>query len=291
MSLFVQQIIEGLSAGAVYAALALAIVLIFRGTGMLNFAQGEMAMFGTYLAWQLIAWGIPLAGAVAVALVLSFVGGALIERLVIRPIEGADELTVTIVTLGLFLGINSVAVWIWTSLVKDFPPMFSGAPLRFGDVTVGRQSMGILAVTLVAFALLFALFRHTSLGLSMRAVADNPESSRLAGISVGRTTMVSWGLASVLGTLAGVLVVPKLFLEPNVLFSVLLYAFAAAALGGMDSFGGAIVGGLSVGVIESLAGAYVVPADMKAVLALGIIVVVLLVRPSGLFGSRKQVRA
>lgn len=291
MTLFVQQILEGLSSGAIYAALALAIVLIYRGTGMLNFAQGEMAMLATYFAWQLLHWGAPLLVAIVLALVASFVGGALIERVFIRPIHGADELTVTVVTIGLFLAINSIAAWIWTSLVKDFPPLFGGEPLRFGGVSISRQSVAILAVALVTFVVVWAIFKHTRLGLSMRAVADNPESSKLVGISVGTTTMVSWGLASVLGSLAGILVVPRLFLEPNVLFGVLLYAFAAAALGGMDSFGGAIVGGLIVGVVESLAGAYLVAADLKVVLALGIIVVVLVVRPAGLFGTTRQVRA
>jgi branched-chain amino acid transport system permease protein len=291
MTLFIQQLIEGLSSGAIYAALALAIVLIYRGTGLLNFAQGEMAMFATYFTWQLLEWGAPLLVAIVVALVAAFLGGALVERTIIRPIHGADELTVTVVTLGLFLALNSVAAWVWTSLVKDFPPLFSGGPLRAGGVSVSRQSVATLAVALVTFLVVYLVFKHTSLGLSMRAVADNPESSRLVGISVGRTAMISWGLASMLGALAGILVVPQLFLEPNVMFGVLLYAFAAAALGGMDSFGGAIVGGLAVGVIESLAGAYLVPADLKVVLALGIIVLVLVVRPAGLFGTKKLVRA
>ena len=291
MTLFVQQLIEGLSSGAIYAALALAIVLIYKGTGMLNFAQGEMAMFTTYFAWQLLHWGLPLGIAIIITLGASFVGGALIERLIIRPVQGADELTVTVVTLGLFLAINSVAAWIWTSLVKSFPPLVSGPSIRIGEVSISRQAVIILVVAVLTFAIVFWVFKKTTLGLSMRAVADNPVSSRLVGVSVGRINMVSWGLASLLGSIAGILVVPQLFLEPNVLFGVLLYAFAAAALGGMDSFGGAILGGLIVGVVESLAGAYLVPADMKMVLALGIIVVVLVVRPSGLFGSKVQVRA
>jgi branched-chain amino acid transport system permease protein len=291
MTFFIQQVVEGLSAGAIYAALALALVLVFKGTAMINFAQGEMAMFSTYVAWQLNAWGLPLPVAILGALAFAFAGGVVLEWSVVRPVRGANELTVTVVTLGLFLGLNSLAAWIWTSQVKGFPSLFTGDPIRLGGVTVSRDSLGTLVVALLVFGVLYWLFARTRVGLSMRAVAANSESAQLVGVSVNRTSMLSWGLASLLGALAAVLVVPTLFLEPNALFGVLLYAFAAAALGGLDSFGGAIVGGLVVGLTESLAGAYLVPSDMKMVLALGIIMVVLVVRPSGLFGSRTVVRA
>ncbi|GAA4210858.1 branched-chain amino acid ABC transporter permease [Streptosporangium oxazolinicum] len=281
-----QQIIDGLSSGAVYAGMALALVLIYRFTGIVNFAQGEMAMFSTYIAWQLVQWGMPFWVALPVTLAVSFTGGMLIERLVVRPFEGGPELTVVIVTVGMFIFVNAAAGLIWTFLVKDFPAPFPGGALRLGDVGVAYSAVGVLAVTGAVMGLLYLLFLHTKLGLAMRAVASDPGSARLVGIRVGTVLALGWGLAAAVGALSGILIAPHLFLEPNMMGGVLIYAFAAATLGGFDSPGGAVLGGLLVGLAETLAGAYidVIGSDLKVGVPLAIIFGVLLLRPQGLFG-------
>lgn len=284
---FVQQIIEGLSAGALYAGMALALVLIYRFTGIVNFAQGELAMFSAFLAWQLVASGMPFWAALPVTIAVSFAGGMLIERIVIRPVEGAPELTLVIVTVGLFFFVNAAAGWIWSYQLKSFPNPFPDGSLRMGGVTAGYGSLGILTVVAVVMTLLYLLFRYTRIGLAMRAVATNPQSARLAGIGVGTVLALGWGLAAAVGAVSGVLSAPLLFLEPNMMGGVLIYAFAAATLGGFDSPGGAVAGGLIVGVAETLAGAYldVVGTELKIGVPLVIILGVLLLRPQGLFGT------
>ncbi|WP_280489307.1 branched-chain amino acid ABC transporter permease [Nocardia carnea] len=284
---FAQQIIEGLSAGALYAGMALALVLIYRFTGIVNFAQGELAMFSAFLAWQLVQSGTPFWLALPVTLAISFAGGMLIERIVIRPVEGAPELTLVIVTVGLFFFVNAAAGWIWSYQLKSFPNPFPEGALRAGGVTAGYGNLGILAVVTVVMALLYLLFRYTRTGLAMRAVAANPQSARLVGIGVGTVLALGWGLAAAVGAVSGVLSAPLLFLEPNMMGGVLIYAFAAATLGGFDSPGGAVAGGLIVGVAETLAGAYldVIGAELKIGVPLVIILGVLLIRPQGLFGT------
>ncbi|MEU8247350.1 branched-chain amino acid ABC transporter permease [Nonomuraea sp. NPDC048916] len=286
MTGFLQQLVQGLGTGAIYASLALALVLIYQFTGIVNFAQGELAMFSTYIAWQFTAAGVPFWLALALTLVVSFAGGMLIERLVIRPVEGAPELTVVIVTVGLFIFVNAAAGWIWTFLIKDFPNPFPGGAFEAGGLSVSYSTLGILVVVGLVMGLLYLLFQHTKIGLGMRAVATNPDSARLVGIRVGWTLALGWGLAATVGAVSGVLVAPLLFLEPNMMGGVLIYAFAAATLGGFDSPVGAVVGGLIVGVAETLAGAYVefIGSDLKVGVPLVIILGVLLFRPQGLFG-------
>jgi branched-chain amino acid transport system permease protein len=293
MAGFLQQIVEGLGAGAIYASLALALVLIYQFTGIVNFAQGELAMFSTYVAWQFIDGGMSFWLALVLTLAVSFLGGMLIERLIIRPVEGASELTVVIVTVGLFIFVNAAAGWIWSFLIKDFPNPFPGGALEAGGVSVGYATLGILAVVGAVMGLLYLLFRHTKIGLGMRAVATNPDSARLVGIRVGWTLALGWGLAAMVGAVSGTLVAPLLFLEPNMMGGVLIYAFAAATLGGFDSPVGAVVGGLVVGVAETLAGAYVgfIGSDLKIGVPLAIILFVLLLRPQGLFGRAAVERA
>jgi branched-chain amino acid transport system permease protein len=290
---FLQQIVEGLGSGSVYASLALALVLIHRFTGIVNFAQGELAMISTYVAWQLIASGMPFWLALPVTLAVSFAGGMLIERVLIRPVEAAPELTIVIVTVGLFIFVNAVAGLIWSFTVKDFPQPFPDGGIDLGGVSVGWSTLGVIGVVAVVMGLLYLLFQHTGIGLVMRAVACNPASARLSGIRVGRVLMLGWGLAATVGALSGVLVAPLLFLEPNMMGGVLIYAFAAATLGGFDSPVGAVAGGLVVGIAETLAGAYAefVGADLKIGVPLLIILVVLLVRPQGLFGRAAVERA
>jgi branched-chain amino acid transport system permease protein len=290
---FVQLVVDGIAIGSIYGALALALVLIFRSTGIVNFAQGEMAMFSTFGAWALVQTGIPLGLALLLALAGSFAGGMVIERVIIRPVEGEDPLTILIVTLGLFILVNSGAGWIWGFNNRGFPRALPGGSSKIAGINLSYESLGILAVLLAVVGLLFLLFQRTKLGLAMRAAAANPASARLVGIDVGRTLMIGWGLAALLGALAGVLVAPQLFLDVNFMGGVLVYSFAAATLGGFDSPKGAVIGGWIIGVAETLAGDYIgfVGSDLTILVPLVIIFGVLLVRPNGLFGSPEVVRA
>jgi branched-chain amino acid transport system permease protein len=290
---FVQVIVDGWATGSLYGALALAVVLIYRSTGIVNFAQGELAMFSTFIAWGLMQAGLPLGGALLGALALSFVGGMLIERLVIRPVEGGEVLTLVIVTLGLYILVNSLAGWIWGFGNRAFPSMFGDGSFDVAGVRISVESIGIVAVLIAVVLLLFAVFQRTKVGLAMRAVSLNPDSSRLVGISVGRTLMIGWGIAALVGALAGALIAPRLFLDVNFMGGVLIYSFAAATLGGFDSPFGAVLGGWIIGIAENLAGTYIdfIGSDLKILVPLVAILVVLLFRPTGLFGSAEVARA
>jgi branched-chain amino acid transport system permease protein len=283
MHQFLQQTFSGLAAGAIYASLALALVMIYRATDLVNFAQGEMAMFSTYFAWTLVNAGLPFWAAFLVTLVASFLAGMAIERVVIRPVEKAPVLAAVIVTIALLLIFNSLAGWIYTYTVQDFPSPFPDRPVLGALMTT--RDLGVIGVTLVMLILLFAFFRFTSTGLAMRAAAQNPESARLCGIPVGRMLAIGWGLAAAIGATAGIMVAPVLFLDPNMMGGVLLYAFTGALLGGITSPIGAVVGGLIVGVTENLVGTYLIPSQLKLTVALGLIILVLVFKPNGLFGT------
>jgi branched-chain amino acid transport system permease protein len=284
MEEFIHQVVSGLSSGSIYATVALALVMIFKSTGRINFAQGEMAMFTTYLAWAMVAAGVPYWIAFFCTLVLAFLLGAVIEIVAVRPVQHAPPLTMVVISVGVLLLLNSVAGWIFTYTIKTFPSPFpTSAP--FGFTFVSWHELGSLGVTLLLMGGLFAFFRFTSLGLAMRAAAQNPESARLAGIRVGWMRTLGWGLAAAIGATAGMLIAPKVFLDPYMMSGVLIYAFAAALVGGIDSPGGAIVGGLVVGLLETLVGAYVIGDELKLMFAVFVIVVVLLLRPVGLFGQ------
>lgn len=287
MDIFVQQVMSGLATGGIYASLALALVMIYQATDVVNFAQGEMAMFATYLAWTLMNAGLSYWTAFVLTLAIAFVGGVVIQRVVIRPVENKPILTIVIVTLGLLVILNSMAGWIWTYLQKPFPTPFPRKPIQLGTVVFGAHDLGEISVTLIMLALLFAFFRFTPLGLAMRAAAQNPLSSRLAGIRVSWMLALGWGFAAALGAISGMLIAPIDLLTPNMMQSVLLYAFAAVVLGGMGSPVGAVVAGLALGVTLNLLGTYVnvVTPELKLPLALGVLLTVLIVKPSGLFGS------
>jgi branched-chain amino acid transport system permease protein len=291
MDIFVQQVMSGLATGGIYASLALALVMIYQATDVVNFAQGEMAMFATYIAWSMLNAGMPYWGAFLATLAIAFIGGVTIQRVIIRPVEDKPILTIVIVTLGLLVICNSIAGWVWSYLQKPFPSPFPREPIRVGTVVFGAHDLGEIAVTLVMLALLFAFFRFTPLGLAMRAAAQNPVSSRLAGIRVSWMLALGWGLAAVFGAVAGLMVAPILTLDPNMMGGIQIYAFAAATLGGFTSPVGAVVGGFMVGIVENLVGTYVsfIGTELKLTVALAMIIVVLLVKPSGLFG-RTQAR-
>lgn len=276
------QVLAGLATGSIYASLALALVMIYQATHLVNFAQGEMAMFATYIAWSLINAGMGYWPAFLLTVLIAFVLGVVIERVVIRPVENAPVLAVVVVFIGLLVILNSIAGWIFTYTIKSFPSPF---PAALGIRYMSPHQVGALLVTLMVLALLYIFFRFTPLGLAMRAAAQNPVSSRLVGIRVGWMLALGWGLAAAVGAVAGMMVAPIVYLDPNMMAGILLYAFAAALLGGIDSPGGAVVGGLVVGVLENLLGAFVIGNELKLVVALVLIVGVLLVRPSGFFGS------
>ena len=283
---FWQQVVAGLASGGIYASLALALVLVYRSTGVVNFAQGEMATFSTYVAWTLVQHGLGFWGAFALTLAIAFAGGFAVERVVIRPVENRPVLTIVIVTIGLLILVNGLTAWIWGGAVKKFPSPFSTRPIHVGGAAFSIQDLGIVAVCLAAVLALSALFRLTKVGLGLRAAALNPEESRLVGVRVGWMLALGWGLAAALGAVAGMMVAPVVFLEPNMMQGILLYAFAAAVLGGLDSPVGAVVGGLTLGVLLNLLGTYVetLSGQMRLVAGLAVILAVLLVRPAGLFG-------
>lgn len=283
MDLLLHQILSGLATGGIYASVALALVMIYQATHLVNFAQGEIAMFATYFAWTLMQAGVPYWGAFFITVAAAFVGGVILERVVIQPVENAPILSVVIVFIGLLVIFNSVAGWIYTYTIKPFPSPFPTQPL-FGNSYVTSHELGSTAVTLVVLLLVFLFFRFTPLGLAMRAAAQNPVSSRLVGVRVGWMLALGWGLASAIGAIAGIMVAPVVFLEPNMMGGILLYAFAGALLGGIDSPGGAVLGGFLVGVLENVVGLYL-GSEVKLTVALVIIVGVLVVKPSGLFGK------
>ncbi len=284
METFLHQVIAGLATGGIYASVALALVMIYQATHLVNFAQGEIAMFATYIAWTLIQTGMPYWAAFFLTVLIAFVMGVLIERIIVRPVEQAPVLSVVVVFIGLLVIFNSMAGWIYTYTIKTFPSPFPKEP-PFGSRLVSSHELGAICVTLAVLALLYAFFRFTPLGLAMRAAAQNPESSRLVGIRVGWMLALGWGLASAIGAIAGMMVAPVVFLDPNMMAGILLYAFAAALVGGIDSPGGAVLGGFIVGVLENVLGAYVIGNELKLSVALVLIIGVLVVRPSGLFGK------
>jgi branched-chain amino acid transport system permease protein len=306
MALFLQRLIDGLSEGSIYSLLALGIVIIYRGTGHLNFAQGEMALFCTYIVYQMGEWGVALGFALVIGLVAGFLLGAATEVALVRPVAKRSAFAVFIVTIGLFRGLNWVDGAIWGDQVLpnsakskqlQYPSLFPNKPTDFWKVfgaNITYQSVGILTLVLVITWLLFMLFNRTKLGLAMRAVASNADSARLVGIPTHRVLMMSWGLAAAIGGLGGVVFAGTTHtVNLALMFSVFIYASAAATLGGFDSPGGAVVGGLAIGVIQNMVAGYAdqwVGQQMKIAVAFLVIVGVLLVKPSGLFGTAKVER-
>ena len=292
MELFLQRLIDGLANGAIYAALALAIVIVYKATGILNFAQGEMAMFATFVIYVLsVEQGLPIWIAIGLGVLIAMASGAVVERGLIRPLESRSALATVVVPLGLFILINDLAGGIWTFGTRGFPTIFpSGLDDYFeiGGARLRFETIGTWITILVAFGLVVGLLRFTKIGLAFRAVSSNRESSRLVGIPLGHTLMFGWALASGVGALAGVLAVNTTLLHPNMMLGILIYATAAAALGGFDSIGGAIVGGIIVGLTESLVAGYVgfIGSELRLTAAIALLAAVLMVRPQGLFGTK-----
>lgn len=289
MGLFFDQFVNGIGSGVIYASVALSLVIIYRTTNLLNFAQGEMALFSTFISWKLTDAGVGIVAALLLSIVIAFVGGAVIERVLIRPVENSKSpLNAVIVTLGMFLAINALAALIFIKPGQEalqIRLLFSDS--NVGDTGVQIATIGRAGVLVAECLLLYVLLQKTKLGLSLRAVASNAESSRLVGINPGIMLMVGWALAAAIGAVAGTLAASRGTgsFDTSLMQQVLVYAFAAAALGGFDSPLGAVVGGLVVGVANALTIQYVgFLQGIELVVPFALILVVLLVRPNGLFG-------
>jgi branched-chain amino acid transport system permease protein len=295
---FLQYFFDGISQGSIYALLALGLVIIYRGSGHLNFAQGEMAMISAFLAWWYADMGLSPWIAVAVSAATAFVVGLGIERFIIRPIGQRSPFAVVVAAIGLFLGFNALAPFAWKVTIPEaFEPLFPNEAadfVRIGGAEWREQSIGVLVVLGVTVAALYVLFQRTRFGLAMRAVASNPESSPLVGIRTGQVLAVSWGLAAAVGAIGGAMVASlRGNVDPSMMFTIFFAATAAATLGGYDSLLGAVFGGLVLGVFENMVAGYqpdLVGQELKGVVSLVVILVVLLVKPSGLFGSQRVER-
>ena len=287
MTTLLHQIVSGVAIGFVYASLALALVMIFQATNHINFAQGEMAMFSTYVAWLLVQNGLSFWVALPTTMVFAFALGFLIQHFILRPFAHAPVLSIVIVFIALLVIFNSIAGWIFGYEMQTFQSPFpSSWSTSFGSA----HELGVAVVTLIILFAIYLFFRFTSLGLAMRAAAQNPESSRLVGIRVGLLLALGWDLARMIGSVAGVMAAPIVFLDPNMMGGIMIYGFAAALLGGINNPAGAVPGGIIVGVTENLAGAYLVGTELKLTVALVLILLVLLFKPSGLFGYKLTTR-
>jgi branched-chain amino acid transport system permease protein len=280
---FIQQLVAGLTSGAIYACVALGLVMIFVSTDHINFAQGEMAMFATYLAWAMIDAGVPFWLAFILTIVIAFAGGLFIQRVILKPLEAAPVLSLVVCFIALLSFFNALAGMIWSFTIKQFPSPFPPRDV-FGNGLVSIQQIGVVAVTLIMLGILTVFFRYTTLGLAMRAAAQNPASARLMGVRVSWMLALGWGLAAAIGAVAGMLVAPIVFLDPNMMTGILVYGFASALVGGIGNPMGAVAGGFIVGVLENLVGSYVIGNELKLTFALAVVVGVLLLKPAGIFG-------
>lgn len=293
MSEFVQFLFIGLGNGAVYAMIGMGLVVIYRATGLLNFAQGEMAMFTTFIVWNLTDLGLPLLPAIIGGMIAGFVIGAVVHQLVVRPVGDPHEkpLAVVIVTIGLFLAFNALAQLIWGTEQESLGRLFGNGEVDILGAPVDWQKLGAIGVLALEALAFWLLFTRTKLGLSMRAVASNPESSALVGVPVTRVLMIGWGLAAAIGAIAGSFMAPNSAVDSNLMILPLIFGFAAITLGGFDSFVGAVVGGLIIGVLTDVVPQYVDAFErMPLAPAFIVILLVLLFKPEGLFGTQKVSR-
>jgi branched-chain amino acid transport system permease protein len=286
MQEFLQLVVSGIATGGIFASLALALVLIYNAMGLVNFAQGEMAMLATFIAFTLISRGVNYWIAFPVTLVIAFAGGIAIQRVVIRPVERAPLLTLVIITLGLATLLNGLGGAIFGYVPRSFPSPFSVQTVDILGAFASYRDLGVIAVSGAVLLAIYLLLQRTTVGLTMRAAAHHPEASRLLGVHVSWMLALGWGLASAVGAVSGIMVAPIILLEPNMMQTIIIYAFAAAVLGGIESPLGAVIGGLIVGVTVNLAGTYVpfVGGDLQLAVALAIIIGVLVLKPNGLLG-------
>jgi branched-chain amino acid transport system permease protein len=291
MEHFFQQIFSGIANGMIYGALGLALVMIHKATNQINFAQGEMATFSTYMAWVFLDYGFPFWVAFAMTLIFSFFMGLIVERLFYKKVEHASDLIKVVMFIGLFLLFNGLSGFIFGPDIKFFPSPFNDVQMLKNSY-VSPHQLGIIFVIIIVLALLFLFFRFTRLGLAMRASAEDPTMSALIGIPSSWMLALGWGMAALVGAIAGILVAPVLFLDPNMMLSVLTYSFAATVLGGISNPLGTVAGGLIIGVTENLLGNYIpfIGNELKLSAVLFLIAILLLIKPSGLFEKHLQDR-
>ncbi|MFK7917345.1 MAG: branched-chain amino acid ABC transporter permease [Ilumatobacter sp.] len=296
MSLFIQRMFDGLAEGSIYALLALALVVIFRSTGQLNFAQGEIGTLCAFFASTLTLSGVPVWLSILIVMVIGFAIAAVVERVVVRPIEDRNPGAVIVALIGVFLAVNQLSAMFWGVDARALPSLFptdANAFFRFPgtDAAIRYERVGIIGVLIVMLILLYLLFNKTKIGLAMRAVANNQESSNLVGIRVGNILILGWGLAGAIGALAAVMLAPSAALSGTLMLGPFLLASVAAVLGGLDSPVGAVVGGLIIGLLKAFLIGYVdFLSDMLFPVMLVVLLGVLLLRPAGLFGTEKVVR-
>ncbi len=306
MQLFLQRLFDGLTLGVVYAVVAVALVLIFKATTLINFAQGELAMFGAFIVYEFAggtdsvnAGAVRLIIAILLGMIISAIAGAGIERVLIRPFDPSDHLPVVLITLGIFLILNGVAGEIWNYQPRAFPSLFPKDQfIDIGGARLFYDAIGTWVVLGLMMAVLWVILTKTKVGLAFRAVSSNTESARLVGIRTGRTLMFGWALACAFGTLGASMVAPKLFIQPNMMASLLIFSFAAAALGGLDSLPGAVIGGIMIGLITSVGVGYLselVPgleflSGLPLAVAFVVILIILMFKPSGLWGTSRVER-
>jgi branched-chain amino acid transport system permease protein len=292
MTLFLQQILSGVASGLIYGSLALALVVVFDGTGVMNFAQGEMAALSAYISWQLIDNGMSYWVAFGLTIVLSFLLGVIIERVLIRPVEGRAEINIVIVTLALLIGINALMGLIWGFIGKSVESPFGTGVVDIGGAFLTAQQIGMAGLTLVALIVVGAFFRLTPVGLTVRAASVNPGSARYLGINVGRMLAIGWGIAAAVGAVVGMATAQITGINPDMMSGVLLLAIASYVLGGEGSRIGAVVGGIIIGVVTNLGVTYVdwLGGDLANLMPFSVIILVLLVRPQGIFGRVSAAR-
>ncbi|HKY13568.1 MAG TPA: branched-chain amino acid ABC transporter permease [Microthrixaceae bacterium] len=293
MADFFRYLVIGLGNGAIYAMIGLGLVVIYRATGLLNFSQGEIAMFTTFIVWSFTQAGIPLWASMLLGVVAGFLIGVVLQRVIIQPFGDPHQkpLTLVIVTIGMFLGINAFAQLIWGTDTKALDPLFGNGQFEIFGVGIAWQKVGALAVLAVEVVVFWLIFQRTKIGLAMRSVASNSESSALVGIPVSRVLMIGWGLAASIGAVAGTFTAVDRGVDSNLMILTLIYALAAITLGGFDSLVGAVVGGLIVGIVTEVVPRYVdFLAKVPLAPAFALILIVLLVRPEGLFGTKRVAR-
>ncbi len=279
-----QLLVTGLAIGSIYALIGLSLVLINKATDVVNFAQGELAMFSTFLSFTLLTkLGLPLLFVFVLSFPIGAILGALVELIFIQPIANDSPVNLLIVTIGLWITFNNLAGWIWGYDPYSFPSLFSDRPFEFAGVHISVNSIGIIGVALLLMGALYLFFEHTREGIAMRAASMNRRAARLMGIRVSRVWLTSWALAGGISGIAGVLVAPVTFLDINMMVAILLKAFAGAILGGFNSLPGAVAGGVAIGIMETMFGAFV-STTFKDNFAFVIIILVLMIRPTGLFG-------
>jgi branched-chain amino acid transport system permease protein len=292
---FAEYTVEGVAIGSVYGSLALALVLVYRATHVINFAQGEIALLTTYIAYQLMQWGLSYWVAFAATLGIAFALGTVLQVTLIRPVQHRSVIAVVIVTVGLFILIDGIVNWVWGGQLRVAPNAFGIASFDVGGVPIRHLYVGMVVVVFVSVLLVWALFRFTKLGLGMRAAALRPAAASLVGVRVDSMLAIGWGLAAVLGAVAGLMAAPsQLFLSPTLMQSILVYAFAAAVLGGLESPVGAVVGGLAIGITLTLIAGYQphigpirIGSELQLPFTFVVILLILLIKPSGLFGRRE----